>query len=489
METKWINIHKVLLENRRLQTQGFAEDIANAVEVGAAQNNTEQWIYINLNAVRFNFIRFGYRYKRWPTDCRSSISKVAILKMAAPGKEPTVLYEEDVCLNSESYRFYTLPKVETPDPCKDLSQTTCSDLFVNPDASMSESLPVFYSEEGFFLALRIQIRDFRDQMLIGPVGIENLLPNGLVSNPLDFGARGDGITDDTLALRQAIAYGLANHLPVDLGQLTYTFSEMLQITPKSPNDEGIILRNGHLMYTAQSGNAIGIGKTSNFTPVQMENITISGNGDVGLDLTRVANSRLENVSVSGGFKVGIQLNGCISNTFSDCLFANNEVNAKIQVYDGTKRCNDNKFWNCKFLGATGLASLYFPNSEASPGLTAANNAFYACNFENSAQHAIVIDGGHGTSFIDCRLESAYTDQQQAHPWVMVRLESGRQTRFLNCWVPGMKTPEERDALIKVNDQHVGVKIIGSVFSSGSTILNDPANGVGSYANWNLPDSF
>ncbi|RMA58988.1 right-handed parallel beta-helix repeat-containing protein [Ulvibacter antarcticus] len=487
METKWINLHKVMLENEGSQTQQFAEDVSNAVVVGANANNTAQWVYVNLNTVRFNFIRLGYQYKRWPTDCRSTISKVAILKMTAPLKQPTILYEEDICLNSESYGFCTIPRVKAPDPCRDLTIATCNDPHVNPGLTISKSLPVFYSEEGFFLALLVNIRDFRDRFLIGPIGIEDHTPTITVANPLNFGAVGDGETDDTIALRETIAYGLANHLPIDLGHRTYAFSDILKIVPKAPNDEGFILQNGHFKFTGREGNALEIGKEGNFTPAEIKNIKITGNGQIGLNLTRIAHSRLESITVTG-FQVGLQLNGGISNTFSDCLFKDNEINAKIEVYDGTKRCNDNKFWNCRFVGATGYASLYFPNSEAAPGLTAANNAFYACNFEHSNQHAIVIDGAHGTSFIDCRLEGAFVDTQHSHPWIMILLESGRQTRFLNCWVPGSATPERRDSLIHISKLHIGVTIIDCIFSSGQNILNDD-DASRNYANWVLPDNF
>lgn len=492
MNTTWIDIRKVLLEDENEQTQQYAVGLPNAVEVGAKNTNTTKWVYIPVTLNRFNFVRVGYQYKRWPTDCRSKISKVAILKMAAPGHQPTLIYDEDVCLNSETYRFFTIPTLKAGDPCKSLppALTTCEDEPFDSNAPPGDTLPLFFSQEGFFLALQIEIVDFRDRFVIGPVGIEDHTSAILEVSPMDFGAVGDGVADDFEALQETVSFALANRLPIDLAHRTYAFNQTLHIQPAQPNDEGFTLRNGELRYTSSSGAALLVDKGGSFTPVHMANVAIIGKSDTGLDLGRASGSLFERVRVAGGFKVGLRVRGSVSNAFSNCDFRDNELNVQIETYEpGSKRSNDNKFWNCNLIGSTGFASLNISDAPGSPGLTAANNAFYACNFENSSQHAVAINGGHGTSFIDCRFEQAYLDTAQPHPWSMIRLDKGRNSRIVNCWVPGMNTPTNDDYIVRVAPQHVGTRIIDSVFSGSQQILFDPANNVASYGNWALPNNF
>ena len=129
MKTTWIEARTVLLEDESEQTQQYAIDKPHAVEVGAKKINTTRWVYIPVSPNKFNFLRIGYQYRRWATDYRSKISKIALLKMVAPGQSPEIIYEESVCLNSESYRFFTFPTIRAGDPCKDLPAplTTCED--------------------------------------------------------------------------------------------------------------------------------------------------------------------------------------------------------------------------------------------------------------------------------------------------------------------------------------------------------------------------
>ena len=89
------------------------------------------------------------------------------------------------------------------------NRTACEDVPFDPNAERKDYLPVFFSHEGFFLALQIEIVDFRDKFVIGPVGIDDHTSTLTEVNPIDFGAVGDGIADDYEPLRETIAYALA----------------------------------------------------------------------------------------------------------------------------------------------------------------------------------------------------------------------------------------------------------------------------------------
>ena len=65
------------------------------------------------------------------------------------------------------------------------------------------------------MALQIEIVDFRDRFVIGPVGIEDHAPTIIEVRPIDFGAAGDGVTDDYKPLQETVSYALANHLPIN----------------------------------------------------------------------------------------------------------------------------------------------------------------------------------------------------------------------------------------------------------------------------------
>ncbi|MAT42820.1 MAG: hypothetical protein CL609_10790 [Anaerolineaceae bacterium] len=461
MKTIWIDLKEVLLQDETEQTQAFARNVQNAVEVGVHHNNQVVDVYVPLPEKSFNFIRFGYEYLRHLTDCRSKITKVALHKMVGPGNL-SLIHSEDVCLNSERYNFYTFPQLYYPDPCASVNGTSSPcppDIPFDNSVSVNSGLPVFHSDSGWMLAITINYVDFRDKFVIGPVGLENHLPTKTEISPLDFGAVGDDIADDWFALSQTIAYAQANNLPINLLNRTYAFSNTLEIDkPSGVIDKGLILANGRLHFTNQVGTAIHVGKSRGEIPVvSMENISILGASDIGLDLSRSNNSSFHKVSISGGFSVGLRVLGSLFNDFRDCNFIGNQVNVQISGYEDGRdwvRSNDNNFWSCNLANPTGTAAVYIGELTTSRDLCGSNNIFHSCDFEGFAQRAVVIDGGHGTSFINCRFERPGTNTQ-----IMVLLKaSGESTRFMNCWfIVGANS----NIALEVESGHRHVKVINS----------------------------
>ena len=194
--------------------------------------------------------------------------------------------------------------------------------------------------------------------------------------------------------------------------------------PVDVKDKDLILANGTLCFTASSGTAIHVGHSDEekqkgqIPVVSMENISIEGASEIGLDLSRTLNSSFHKVYIHGGFGVGLRLKGSLANEFKDCIITKNVINVQISALeditddvedDDNKektwiRSNDNNFWHCSLTESTGDASIYIGELGASLNLMASNNAFYSCNIEKCEHRAAIIDGGHGTSFINCRFE-------------------------------------------------------------------------------------
>jgi hypothetical protein len=282
MKTNWFNLREVILHDETLQTQGFAKNIQNAVEVGVTNINQTVTIYIPLCENTFNFIRFGYKYLRHVCDCRSRIQEVALHKIVGPGQLSPSVYSEEVCLNSEVYNFYTFPKIKYPDPCRlearpiNICPNSQSDIPTpcNPcepfdnTIPINSGLPVFYSASGWMLAITSNYVDHRDKFVIGPVGLEKHSPTITEVTPFEFGAVADGIRDDYEALRKTIAFAQANNLPINLVNHTYSFSRTLEIDgPINVTGKGLILANGNLHYSNVAGTAIHVGKSRGVIPV------------------------------------------------------------------------------------------------------------------------------------------------------------------------------------------------------------------------------
>jgi hypothetical protein len=485
LTTDWFAVRSVLLQDAAAQKQSCARDNPHAVEVGAAGINTTKSCYVPIHATRLSFVRIGYRYRRWKTDCRSRIVSLSLLGVNAPGAEPVVLHRENVSLNSEAYRFFTFPSVTAPNPCSGVpGQVTADDVPVGEARFPQESLPVFFSDSGFLLGVEISIVDHRDSFVLGPIGVEDHAVTLSSVSPVDFGAAANGVTDDSDALESAVAYAYANHLPLDLLHRTYATSRTIHLTPRQETGDRVVLRCGNIRYLGRDAAAVRVGGT--LTQVQMDDVAITGDSSIGLDAGRAGSSTFHRVRIEGSFEVGLLLAGGMSNTFSDCSFIGNRVNARIaQAPVGGFVSNDNKFWNCKFLRSSGTASLEITSR--------ANNAFHGCNFEHSAQRAVSINGGHGNSFIDCRFEVSSVDTAAEKPWIMIDIGEGRSTRIINCWMPGFlppeRTPTESDAYIRIDPSHYGVQIFGTVFGGPEHVLNDPANIAERFGNFHLSNSF
>lgn len=123
----------------------------------------------------------------------------------------------------------------------------------------------------------------------------------------DFGAVGDGVTDDTAAIQAAIdsAATLGGLCFVDLAGDSYSVSSTIQVK------QSVVLHNGSLIYTGSTANAaivsIGTGLSTLIRPAGVENVYVSTS------------------STASGL-CGFRLNGLVRNSWiKNCVAQMNEA--------------------------------------------------------------------------------------------------------------------------------------------------------------------
>ena len=180
----------------------------------------------------------------------------------------------------------------------------------------------------------------------------------------DFGAKGDGATDDTAAMTAAAAYINSTGSPVFVPPGTY-LTDPLTLAPASYNAEGFFfgLEAASTIIKRRSAGASAFitmgasGATLYQANLVFRGLTIDGgvttNGDafVAYDLVRC---RFDNVYFSGGSKA-CHLYGGICVTFDDCIFQNALHGMYIEKFTssaGGGWPNINRLNNCQIVDNT-----------------------------------------------------------------------------------------------------------------------------------------
>ena len=207
----------------------------------------------------------------------------------------------------------------------------------------------------------------------------------------DFGAIGDGVTNDTTAISNAIATGKTVIFPA--GTYLTTGGHRLN------TNKQFLIGDGAVTLKRHSGTTYLL-DTSHGAQVGIENITFDGNALAGtLLLWRGHYSSLNNVEFKnqGGTSYALWISGCNVSTF-------NNLNFNDTCYGGIKFDNDNdtyvpkpdyaclysSFSNISIGSTTGGASIY-----AAPVSTIINLDFNSCLIEannGEATNAILLDG-------------------------------------------------------------------------------------------------
>jgi hypothetical protein len=140
----------------------------------------------------------------------------------------------------------------------------------------------------------------------------NRMIEGAAANVKDFGAVGDGVTDDTAAIQAAIDYATGRGATILCPQGTYLISSTLSW----PVDWPVILKGEgvettHINYTGSSDlfDMYDAGSSTKYVKSSIEDMRISGNGSTSVNGLNIRNGyaiALRNVRIYN-FEVGVRI--------------------------------------------------------------------------------------------------------------------------------------------------------------------------------------
>lgn len=188
--------------------------------------------------------------------------------------------------------------------------------------------------------------------------LQALFP-GAVIDVQQFGARGDGVTDDLVPIQAALsfadvfgvsgaAYGNLQPTKVLFPASEYSVSTSVSMSYGGDGRAGVVISGGGeptncVIHTADDANPLFIIETTtgNLRHLRMENLMLRG-GSIGLKLDRVKYCNFDNISFFQQQDVGIEVDNGGNNTFVD-LNLNEVVNDSLRLIGGT----GDTFLNCQ----------------------------------------------------------------------------------------------------------------------------------------------
>lgn len=154
---------------------------------------------------------------------------------------------------------------------------------------------------------------------------------GAPANVLDFGAKGDGVTDDTAALQAAINSGRPIHIPA--GTYLYSVLTNLDVNNFTMSGDG---SNCTVLKFTGSGVALDLGTSSGFKQgINISGFTVEGNANTTVIVrgTCVARSMWSDINVREARPangVGFVFRACMLNKF-ESLVCSQDRNAMTRV--------------------------------------------------------------------------------------------------------------------------------------------------------------
>lgn len=252
----------------------------------------------------------------------------------------------------------------------------------------------------------------------------------------DYGAKGDGVTDDTSALQSAISGAIAAGKSLKIPAGTYLYSSLSPVVTNNFEIQGDSSVNTVLRCTG-SGVALTLGSNAGFTQgLNLKNVTIQGNSSTTNIVNAIAiarcqwndvNVREANGTAGVGFRFqGVQLSrfeGLMCSQDRQAMTNAPEEGIQIEALSPFGNSSNNTFVNCYFEGAGNVTNTIevgirmsggdqntfiggSPESCGTWGLLIASNCryntFINVGFENlAADGGDYADGGESTKFINC----------------------------------------------------------------------------------------
>lgn len=248
----------------------------------------------------------------------------------------------------------------------------------------------------------------------------------------DFGAVGDGVTDDTTAFNTALASGYALYIP----EGTFKLSALTGLLAANRTIRGAGIKKTVLRFT-QSGIAFDLDSGASFTQgIQLSDFTIEGNSATTaiLHMKAIARSELRDINLREA-----------ESTAGRALWLED---AHLNRFFGVLCSQD--------FNTMSSAPLDGITIEAANGRQSSNNSFYSCYFEgagsatNSLNVGIRITGGDNNNFVGGSAESckvygvlisagcrynlfAGTGFENTTATTADVLDNGISTKYMNCY--------------------------------------------------------
>lgn len=213
-----------------------------------------------------------------------------------------------------------------------------------------EDLPILAQGE---LALTLDT----EKLFVGGIS-GNVLINGLLTSVRFYGAKGDGVTDDTVAFQAALNSGKSVFVP----NATYKISNTLSIENSNVKMYGESKGGTILDFTSMiSGNAIEIAQNNALLNVNLTDITVKGNTSInGLVVGASISASLVDSMFSRlrfeSFAIGLKMTYAWANTFENCRFQ-----SCTKPFELNSQVNSTHFDTCNFVTFT--QSGKFSNAE------------------------------------------------------------------------------------------------------------------------------
>ena len=268
-----------------------------------------------------------------------------------------------------------------------------------------------------------------------------------VINVKDFGAKGDGVTDDTTAFQSAITHGIDNNKTIYVPGGTYKITSVSTQTYYTSTYRKIlkIIGTSGTMIEVSGSITIGDGIIPIIKDIFIDGLTSEPAVILGNDY-HTYNGYFHGVRIQGR-PTAVYLKHCFDIGFEDCRFASYgtyeesiEMRPVIIFGKGSSEwtvdqsANNITFTRCQWENTMGNGvQVYFPNENGSNPYVI---SFFGCHFEsrNRNSRAFHIEKGQTIGFYNCTFTNNDNPwvENDAHTRAVNHIESAEGVNIVNC---------------------------------------------------------